>query len=158
MVTSSDAADVTLATDNDFDLVISDLMRNDPASCASFEWACDRAEQFADAGLSLAESTLIRTRRGGAEREMIDRDDGSRVEFEICTVGEAVIHQRREGVNFVWRIRETHEDPVVRQLPVLFYASFPWADAANTRDPRCSRGTRPRSRTRPRRSCRRRSA
>ena len=140
MVTSSDAADVTLATDNDFDLVISDLMRNDPASCTSFEWACDRAEQLADEGLSLPDSTLMRTRRGATEREVIDRDDGSRVEFEIRAVGDATVHERREGVNFVCRLRETHEDPVVRQLAVLFYASFPWADAVEYARPALTEG------------------
>ena len=129
IVTSSEAASVTLGTDNDFDLVISDLMRNDPASCTSFEWACDRAELLANEGLSLPLSTLMKTRHGPREREVIDRDDGSQVEFEIREVGGTTVHERREGVNFVCRLRETHEDPVVRGLPVLFYASFPWADA-----------------------------
>jgi len=71
----------------------------------------------------------MKTRHGPREREVIDRDDGSQVEFEIREVGGTTVHERREGVNFVCRLRETHEDPVVRGLPVLFYASFPWADA-----------------------------
>lgn len=140
IVTSSEAADVTLSTDNDFDLVISDLMRNDPASCTSFEWACERAELLASEGLALPDWTLMRTRHGGREPEVIERDDGSSVEFEIGEFGETTVHQRREGVNFVCRLRETHGDPVVRRLPVLFYASFPWADAVEYARPALTDG------------------
>ena len=140
IVTSSEAADAILGADNDFDLVISDLMRNDPAACTSFEWACDRAELLADDGESFPVRTLIGAGRGASGRETIDRDDGSRVEFAIRQVGESTIHQRREGVNFVCRLRETHDDPVVRQMPVLFYASFPWADAVAYARPALAEG------------------
>lgn len=120
LVTSTCAAEELLAQDNDFDLIISDLMRNAPAECTTFEWIC------ADADASIL-----------CDDEVIVRDNGTGVNFEVrSTTAGTRIHQRREGVNFILRLRsEDRDDPVSSSLPVLFYASFSWTDAVGYANP-----------------------
>jgi CheY-like chemotaxis protein len=140
---SSERADEILASDNDFDLVISDLMRNDPAECISFEWACDelaaRLEEAAvavdvvgdggDGGLPVA--TLARRRPREFVRAPLELEDRTEVEFLVWEGSDGTkVYQRREGVHFVRRLRfDGERDVVVQTLPVLFYASFEMADA-----------------------------
>ena|SRR2546421_1595684 len=140
---SSSRADEILAFDNDFDLVISDLMRNDPATCASFEWACDDlSERLEDASAaveadgngdrgSLPVATLSRRRQREYVQEPLKLEDGAELEFLVWQASDGTkVHQRREGVHFIRRLRlEEGRNVVVQELPVLFYASFEMADA-----------------------------
>jgi hypothetical protein len=111
LVTTTRGAKELLVQDNDFDLLISDLMRNAPAECITFEWLCAEA----DASVP-------------CDPEVIVRDDGTRMAFEVRSTTDGTrIHQRREGVNFILRLRsDDRNDPIASSLPVLFYASFPW--------------------------------
>jgi CheY-like chemotaxis protein len=109
LATSTRRAEELLQQDNDFDLLISDLMRNSPEECITFEWMCEQVGA-----------------RDVGEPEIIERDDGSEVAFEVRhAAGGLAVHQRREGVHFIVQLRtESGRDPVVQNLPVLFYASF----------------------------------
>ena len=69
---SSEVADQILGTDNDFDLIITDVQR--------------KGESF--------------KLTGGVD-----------------------IH---EGVNFVVKLRANHPDPIIRSIPVIFYAAYDW--------------------------------
>lgn len=102
MTTSTDAADELLRRDNDFDLLISDIQRRDEAEQSTFRWI---AETHQDAETS-------------SDRE-IRTTDGRRF---------VKLH---EGVNYVVRLRtEPDRDPVVRSIPVLFYAAYEWTRLA----------------------------
>lgn len=115
LVTSSRRAIDLLEDDTDFDLVISDLMRNKPTECITFEWMC------ATVGASAS-----------CPPEVIERDDGKDVDFEVRSTPDGTrIYQRREGVNFVVRLRTDPEgNPVAAALPVLYFASFPFLEAS----------------------------
>lgn len=96
-----------LRKDNDFDLIISDLMRNEPRECITFDWLC------ANVSDAPAKSSVERVKLATGEKV-----------FRIAHTADESIYERREGVNFVRRIRMDARDPVVRTLPVLFYVSF----------------------------------
>jgi CheY-like chemotaxis protein len=137
---SSSRADEILASDNDFDLVISDLMRNDPATCTSFDWACDELAARLDEAVAvevdgdgggLPVATLARRRPREYLLAPLELDDGTEVQFLVWQASDGTkVYQRREGVHFVRRLRlDGERDLVVQTLPVLFYASFEMAEA-----------------------------
>ena len=113
-ITSTRDAAALLEEDNDFDLLISDLMRNDPEECITFGWMCE----------------LMGADRE-AEPEVIRRLDGTEVAFAVRKTRDGtLVHERREGVSFVVCLRaHSGWSPVVQKIPVLFYASFSAVEA-----------------------------
>jgi CheY-like chemotaxis protein len=99
---STREADEILASDNDFDLIVSDVQRRDEGDQQTFEWF----------------------RRDPAA---IESDSSSKI---VAKAGWTFI-KLHEGVNYVVRIRtEAGRDPVIASLPVLFYAAYDWSRLA----------------------------
>lgn len=63
--------------------------------------------------------------------EILNRDnDFDVIVSDVQRRGSSHMHtggiEIHEGVNFIVRLRETHEDPILRSIPVIFYAAYDW--------------------------------
>lgn len=102
MATSTLHAEDILRNDNDFDMIVSDVQRNEKAEQVTFSWFREN-------------ETKIKSDRFG----------------ELETTDGRKFYKLHEGVNFIVRLRtDTRCDPVIAALPVLFYAAYDWARLA----------------------------
>jgi CheY-like chemotaxis protein len=101
MATSTCQAEKILRRDNDFDMIVSDIQRNEKSEQVTFGWLRENASKIKSDQFGVLETT-----------------DGRK------------FYKLHEGVNFIVKLRRNTQDPVIADVPVLFYAAYDWARLA----------------------------